>query len=180
MLRTEIDVVIPVANKDICKLDLCLTGLKINIQHNIKNIYIISKPFPELLDICLKHKCIFIDETSYLGFSKSDLNTIREDKHGWLLQQLIKLNGNPGNCENYLVLDSDVVLLKPYVYLTSLNQFVFVIQKTNTHLSYKEMNFKLTGFNKKVDYNFVDDKMLFNVNIINNIHKRIQEHTGLN
>ena len=99
----EIDIVIPTAYKDIKVLPLCLEGVKNCVQDKIREIYVISTDNDEVKRICSNHSCKFINEKELMGFSPSDMTKIREDKRGWLYQQLIKLCGNIGTCENYLV-----------------------------------------------------------------------------
>lgn len=45
---------------------------------------------------------------------------------------------------------------------------------------YNHTNFNLTGIENKRNVCFVDDKMMFNINIIHEIHQKLKEHTGLN
>ena len=178
--KFNIDVVIPVAEKDIKTLDMCITGVKNNLWHNIQNIYIISKPFSELLNICNNQNCIFIDENEYLGFDKSDLVNVREDRQGWLFQQLIKLKGNPGQCRSYFVIDSDIILVKPQKFINDEGDPIFAVYPNHIMHDYNHTNFNLTGIENKRNVCFVDDKMMFNINIIYEIHQKLKEHTGLN
>ena len=173
----EIDIVIPTAYKDIRVLPLCIRGIRECIEDSVKDIYVISADNDEIRKICDDNDCIFIDEVMLMGFSPSDMVGIREDKRGWLYQQLIKLRGDIGTCENYLVIDSDVVLLRPYRFIDG-NGVPSFIKIPYTYKEYGDVNFKLTGISKKVKEGFIADKMLFNKGVINEIHQVIENHCG--
>ena len=173
-----IDIVIPTAYKDIKVLPLCIRGIKECIQNEIKDIYVISDDNEEIKDICKENSCIFINETELMGFSPSELTKIREDKRGWLYQQLIKLHGGVGTCENYLVIDSDVVLLRPYRFLDEEGIPTF-ITIPSTYKQYGDVNFELTGIKKEVKQAYIADKMIFNKEIIKEIHDGIEKKNNM-
>lgn len=123
-----IDVVIPCAPKDLETLELCLAGIKKNGQ-NIRRIIVISKekltdnaewfdersfPFTQR-DIALE---IFNqDEIAAQAYLDDPKNRI-----GWIYQQLLKfyaLSVIPLISPNVLLLDSDVVFLRPIDFIAS-------------------------------------------------------------
>lgn len=66
-----------------------------------------------------EHHLIFVDENEVLPITKKDINYICKDgrdRSGWLFQQLLKLAGNIGTCENFITIDSDHILLKPHTF----------------------------------------------------------------
>ena len=111
------DIVIPVGPNDINFINKTLELNKINII-NYRNIYIITNLLL-IKDKSIFNDCILIDENIFPFNS----NTIKiylgdndKNKNNWYLQQLIKLYASfviPNMLDNYLVVDSDTVFLKP-------------------------------------------------------------------
>lgn len=171
MNRTSIDIVCPVISKDLDKLKVCIQSWKY-IDHNIDNIFLIG-------DIGIKNfanenNYIFINENDYINVNLSD---IRKDRQGWILQQLIKLSGNPGKCDNYLVIDADVFFIRNIQFLNENNIPIFYTQYSNWETA-KNLNRKLIGEINLYPYSFVTDKMIFNNSIIKSLQNKITEYTG--
>jgi len=109
------DIVIPVGPNDINFINI---SLEFNIKNilNYRNIYIIGDS--KLLSIKINNKqCIVIDEKNF-PFNLEIIKLYLGDNNrcGWYLQQLIKLYAGftiPDILDNYLVIDSDTVFLKP-------------------------------------------------------------------
>lgn len=167
-----IDFLIPVHIKDIKTLEACIVSIKMYVQDTINNIYIVSVPDQRILDICDKLGCIYVDD-KYL-FNDLDLSSIRKDKRGWVFQQLIKLHNNICSEENYVVFDSDIVLTHPITFSGP----IFYINNFRCWESYHKMNTKLVGYCSKEYKTFVVDYMIFNKEIVNQLHKKIEEFTG--
>ena len=62
-----IDVVIPIISKDLAILPLCLQGVRKNICHPIKAIYIVAPNDQEIVDFCKKEQLIFVEWTEADG-----------------------------------------------------------------------------------------------------------------
>ena len=69
-----IDVVIPIIEKDLKILPLCLEGVRMCVAHPIKQIYIVAPAQPEIIQFCNDHQLQFVDETSVFGFAPKDLH----------------------------------------------------------------------------------------------------------
>lgn len=124
-----IDVVIPFHPKDRLMLPLCVAGVKKNLQA-IRNVYIVCEDDPKISET------LWIAET-LLPFSKSDITEQLDEQFqwrtGWYLQQLCKIYAGKvisNLSENYLVIDSDSIFLKP---VQLLNEFGAPTLNTNTH-----------------------------------------------
>ena len=63
----DIDVVIPVVEKDLRILPLCLQGVRRNVAHNIKNIYIVSPDNVAIRDFCNKNELVFVEDISHVS-----------------------------------------------------------------------------------------------------------------
>lgn len=132
-----LDVVMPTVIKDHSLLSESIRSLRTNLAHPIKNIYIISKDNPSIKEFCDKEKCIFVDEASVLGYGKEaiDYTVDNLDRSGWIFQQLLKYAGDKFAAEeNYLVLDSDTILLRPHTFIHD-GRFTF-FQSEEWHMPY--------------------------------------------
>lgn len=159
----DIDVVIPVVEKDLSILPLCLQGVRRNVAHNIKNIYIVSPDNVAIRDFCNKNKLVFVEESSVLGYKPCKLNLITDDgldRSGWLYQQFLKLSGNVGTCRYYLCIDADHILIRPHVFLTDDKRTVFYMSYEE-HLPYYEMIHRLFPAMGLASLSYVSHKMLF-------------------
>lgn len=161
-----IDILIPLHVKDIPSLDI--ERIKNNVIDEIENIYIVSIPDERILNICKEQNLIWINEPQY------DLSRIREDKRGWLLQQLIKLQGDITKNENFLVIDADVHLKRKFQFLDN-NIPIFYRWPHKVSESYFKMNELLVGIYKNDGMTYVTDKMLFNKSQLKRIHNIIEE-----
>lgn len=159
----DIDVVIPVVEKDLRILPLCLQGVRRNVAHNIKNIYIVSPDNVAIRDFCNKNELVFVEESSVLRYKPRKLNLITDDgldRSGWLYQQFLKLSGNVGTCQYYLCIDADHILIRPHVFLTDDKKTVFYMSYEE-HLPYYEMNHRLFPSMELASLFYVSHKMLF-------------------
>ena len=175
----KIDVLIPCHEKDLDTLPLCLRSLRECVLDDIDEVFVVSSDNDSVRGICDEFGCKFVDEVSYMGFSPNDLVSLDVKVRGWLFQQLIKLSGNIGKNDNYLVLDADVMFVKPYRFLNDDLTPNFIMIPFDTFESFSVMNERLIGYSKKRKGDtFVSDKMLFNVDVVQEIHRKIEEYTG--
>ena len=176
----EIDIVIPVIEKDLDILPLCLEGVKKNVQNRIKNIYLVAPQNNQIMEFCRCNSIEFVDETTVLGFGPKDLCLkIKEkdkivDRSGWLFQQLIKLSGRVGTCDHYLCIDSDHVLLRPHTFLAENGKPVFYMS-SEMHCPYYANIKRITSLKKLSAFSYVAHKMLFSKKMLNDLHKNIEE-----
>lgn len=176
----EIDVVIPVAKKDISILPLCLQGVRKNVTNTIKSIYVVAASDDYIKQFCKDNNTIFVDERSVLRFGPNDLNLIVRgnlDRSGWLFQQFIKLSGKVGTCENYLCVDSDHILIKPHTFLAKGNIPVFYMSAELCQ-PYYDLIRKITSLRRLSSFSYVSHKMIFNKTYLKIIHNEIERHTN--
>jgi len=178
----EIDVVIPVIDKDLAILPLCLLGIKTKVSNIIKDIYIVAPPKEPIINYCKDNNLLFIDETTVLGFGPRDVNlfvnneTGSYNRSGWLFQQLIKLSGKIGTCDHYLCIDADHILLKPHTFLTKKHTPVLYLSEEKNP-DYKMMIKRLLP-NSSIEVNpfsYVAHKMIFSKNEILRLQQDIEK-----
>jgi len=176
----EIDVVIPVTKKDLKTLPLCLEGVRNNITNYIREIYIVAAKSEEIKDFCEIHHCVFVDEECVFGFKPSKLNLIVQgynDRSGWLFQQLVKLSGKVGSCDNYLCVDADHILIRNHTFLSVSGKPVFYMSLDN-HQPYFEIITKLSSISNRSLLSYISHKMLFNKEQVDLLQKDIENKTG--
>ena len=115
----NVDVVIPVAQKDIVLLKRVISGLNENCRNPVKNIHIIT-PDPNQIDFQLDDKTKIYSDFQYLKIDlKSKLSHIPEVV-GWVTQQMIKIQSVKYSKEKYILwLDADTILNSPRSFATS-------------------------------------------------------------
>lgn len=176
-----IDVVIPVLQKDLGILPLCLEGIRECVRNKIKSIYIISPDDERTKDFCVAHGLIFIDEAQVLNFKKTDLNLMvcdnTIDRSGWLFQQLIKLSGCVGTCDNYLCIDADHILIRPHVFVVADGRPVFY-KSAEYHKPYLDNITRLTGIDHFSYLSYVVHKMCFNREKIAKLHEMFERNAN--
>lgn len=180
----SIDIIIPIIEKDIKVLPLCLEGLRKNVRNIINEIYIVAPKIDQITDFTKNNNLIFIDENSILGYSSKDINylTINGlDRSGWIFQQLIKLSGKLGTSRYFLVIDADHILLKPHTFLTQENLMVFY-KSSEFHFPYYKMNYKLLKVISVPFLSYVSHKMIFDKEDLIRLHRNIERcsHNKLN
>lgn len=132
----KFDIVIPVGPNDINFIDKTLVLNKKNII-NYNKIYIVTNT-QLIIDKTKFENCELVDENTF----PFNINTIKEylgnnDRCGWYLQQLIKLYAGfviPNILDNYLIIDSDTVFLKPTTFFD--NDIPLYNFGTEYHLPY--------------------------------------------
>ena len=147
-----IDVVIPYHPKDFETIDMCIEGIRENGK-NVRRIIVVSKE-------TYSHKeAEWFDESLY-PFKKEDLALqifhgdsekakafldSPKSRIGWIFQQFLKLYAPfaiPGISPNVLILDSDVIFLKPTDFMNGSGIPYFTIG-TNYTVEYFEHAAKL-------------------------------------
>lgn len=176
-----IDIVIPIISKDLAILPLCLQGVRKNVCHPIKAIYIVAPKDQEIMDFCEKEQLVFVEESTIFQFSPSHLGLVVTrpdgrvvDRSGWLFQQLVKLSGKVGTCEHFLCIDADHILISPHVFLDEQGIPVFYMSE-ECHTAYYKNIRKLTGKPYCSLLSYIDHKMLFSKKELARLRKEIED-----
>lgn len=176
-----IDVVIPIISKDLAILPLCLQGVRKNICHPIKAIYIVAPNDQEIVDFCKKEQLIFVEESTIFHFPPKHLGLVVTrpdgrvvDRSGWLFQQLVKLSGAVGTCEYFLCIDADHILISPHVFLDKQGTPIFYMSE-ECHTAYYKNIRKLMGKPYHSLLSYIDHKMLFSKKELAKLRKEIEK-----
>lgn len=177
-----IDIIIPTIEKDLTILPLCIEGLRKNVNHPIKNIYIVGPNILSIRDFCTKENLIFVDEYSVFNFNPQDLKVHITssgkiiNRSGWIFQQLIKLSGKIGTEDNYLCIDSDHILLNKHTFIDKDGIPIFYMSSENHKPYYKNIKRLLPSMGLS-QLSYVAHKMIFNKKHVNELHKEIEKYS---
>lgn len=177
----EIDIIIPVIAKDLITLPLCLNGIRKNICHNIKDIYLVGPEDDRLIKFAKNEGLKFVNELDVLGFSPKEVSFVTQDgrdRSGWLYQQLLKLSGGIGKCQNFVTIDSDHVLVRPHVFITDDGKYVFY-RSSEFNWVYIIENYRLLGKFRLPILSYVAHKMVFNKGLLDNLKEVLERNSGL-
>lgn len=172
---TPLDIVIPTLGQDLELLETSIKSTSL-LRHIIKNIYIVAPWSQKLSNFCIDHSCILIDESTVLPYTKDKLGYIvsGKDRNGWLFQQLLKISSDSFvQSENYLVLDSDTVIVSPYSFI-SRSKFIFQ-ESTEWNAEYFKMFERMFGYRAKNKLSFVCHMMIFNKSLLTELKQELYE-----
>ena len=112
-----IDVVIPVIEKDLAILPLCLEGVRSCVTNPVGTIYIVAPSTPAIREFAVAHQCTFVDENEVFGWGVGAIQyrVNGANRAGWIFQQLLKLAGTIAQTEHFLVIDADHILIHPQI-----------------------------------------------------------------
>ena len=125
-LLPNIDVLIPVAGKDVKHLDLVLSNLQKFCLNPINTIYIVT-PNKNGLDIKISNNIKIISDSEFLSIDIESLKKNQPDCYNWCVQQLIKLNSiKVINADYILWLDSDTLINNYRTFVTKNHQLEII------------------------------------------------------
>lgn len=164
---TSIDLVIPTISKDFEILHTVIVAAKKHLRHNIGNTYIVTHPTEALKEFCSQHGYILVDELDVLGYGKDSIPYIVNgvDRSGWMFQQLLKLSGEKFvKNSNYVVIDSDTVLLNSHSFIQN-EKFVF-LQAEEWHEPYSRAFETMFDYPVKTSLSYTSHMMVFNTEML--------------
>lgn len=178
--NVEIDILIPVAKKDLATLSLVVECARQNIINPIGNIFIVGGA-GMIEKRCNELDCIFVDENSFLPITRKEIthNGKEWNRSGWLFQQLIKLNaGTIIRNEHVLVLDSDTCISRPQSFVLTDGRVVLNFSD-EYHYPYGNYN-RFLNLGKRFYLSFVCHHMIFSKKILDNLKRDIEDFTKTN
>ena len=173
---TEIDVVIPVIEKDLDILPLCLEGVKHCVPHPIRETYIVAPSSDRIEAFCQEHGTTFVEESSVLGYGPRsiDYSVNGTNRAGWIFQQLLKLSGRIGTAPYFLVIDADHILVRRHTFLDNCGRTVFYMSK-EFHPPYYRSIESLLGMPYGETLSYVDHKMLFSREWLHTLQQHLEQ-----
>lgn len=176
----KLDIIIPLVEKDIDVVSFCIDSIRDNLKHPIGSIKIISPISEKIQQLCKDKSCIYINENDVLPINIKDINYIVNgvNRNGWLFQQLLKLAGEKiSNEENYMVFDSDTILLRPLVF--ERNGKVVLELSDEYNVPYYRAYENIMEREVKSPLSFVAHHMIFNQRKLNELKNFMENKHGL-
>lgn len=172
----KIDVVIPIIEKDLDILPLCIEGVRHCVPHKIDKIYLVGPRKEAIVGFAKEHKTQFVDENTILGYSPKNLNLKIKgyDRSGWLFQQLIKLSGQIGENQYCLVIDSDHILIRPHTFIDKEGRHVLYVSKEYNYPYYANFK-KLFSFFPYQQASYIAHKMIFNRTLLAGLRQELEK-----
>lgn len=174
----EVDVVIPVTEKDLRILPLALRGTRENIAHTIKDIYVVAPESEKIREFCADERLRFVEERSVLGYGpkKVGLKITKPpcDRSGWLYQQLLKLSGGVGTAPYFITIDADHILLRKHTFITTGGKHVFYRSREH-HAPYYDNLRRLMGMEAGQGLSYVAHKMVFERDTLARLREEIEK-----
>ncbi len=162
-----LDIVIPVIDKDADTLPEVIRSARQEIVHRIGSIFLVAPDSSRAIRrIAEELDCIFVDEATLLPISKRDIDySFRgTDRSGWLYQQLLKWACDTiVQGDNYLILDSDTVLIYPHCFVGDDHHYFDFSDER--HLPYRKAISSLLDFEPSCPVSFVSHHGLINKEI---------------
>lgn len=175
-----IDVVIPATDKDAETLPLVINSVREFVRHPLGTIHIVAPESARLRTISMERGCRFILENDVVPIRKSDIvyHVKGWDRSGWMLQQLIKLNGDKisGN-EHFLVLDADTIFAKPVVF--KVDEKVILNCSDECHRPYYAMIHRLLDGIRISPFSFVAHHMLMEKSKLRLLKAEVESKSGM-
>ena len=159
MEEIKFDIFIPIHSKDFKKIDFLISSIERNIP-GYNKIFIVSN---EPLDKTFPNQNIMIlNEKEVLNVDLSKIN----HRNTWIYQQMLKLLQNVTN-DWFLTIDSDCFINKRIDVISENGQPNFIInQIPDRGIAYFKYSQKYFNLEKKYEFSFVSELMLFNRKLI--------------
>lgn len=161
----KIDVLIPVAAKDLYLLERVLINLQLYCRNPIQNIYVVT-PDKSKVNIKFESNIKLYSDSEFLNFDLIELKTNHPELFGWCVQQLIKIKLINLTREEYVLwLDSDTLLNRERTFVSG--KYILEIISDEFHKPYflglnKSLNLQSNAFRfSRVSHHAVVDVKAF-------------------
>lgn len=159
-----LDVIITVHPKDKLKIEDCLKGIKRNVLHNIKKIFLVGPYDEDLIYLSKKYFCEYINEEKILRKKNLNINYIFNgvDRSGWLYQQLLNYKAVTilGEENFKLAVDCDTVFSRRQRF--EKNKRIVFNACDDFHKPYFNSLKKLLNLENKLNISFTSHHIVYN------------------
>lgn len=168
------DIVIPVGPNDLSIISSTIQYTQANVL-NYRNIYLVSKHEIKL------NGCIYVSEDQFpIQFEDVQKMSDFRDRVGWYYQQIIKLYAGrciPDILENYLVLDSDVYVLKPTAFM-KYNVPFFATGTEYNSLYFEHMSRLHPELKRQMNASGICHHMMFTKTYLEELFKLVEDYSS--
>lgn len=176
-----IDIVIPLAPKDLPVFRLCLKGLRENLLHPLNAVHVVAPCDPSIVAACSETDCQFVDERDLLPEGPEHYEELlahtRLKRGKWVYQQFLKLQaGQLLGLHHFLIFDSDTVMINPFKYEIAGKLVLEFSDGFRSELD--GLHSKLVPGMRLQPFSFMCHAMLMNTTLVEKLLDVIQESTG--
>ena len=160
------DLVIVSHEKDFNNIKFIISHAEKNLNPDSYHLILSERKPYEDLDILknITSKPIFIHkETDVLNVDKSRIN----HRPNWIYQMLLKIFQNVTKNDNFLIIESDCLILNPINFFEGDKTNIFLCRDQN-HDPYFKFN-NLLGFGREYNHSFISEFMMYDKKIISEI-----------
>lgn len=173
--ETPIEVMLPVAEKDVSMIPAVVNGIRRKVMHPIRRVTIVGSRNGSCGKVAVQAGCAFIDEAEVLPIDKASIvyRSKGFDRSGWLYQQLLKISFASCSLERYcLVCDADTVFASRQSLV--LGGRVLFHYSDELHLPYRRSIADLLGRKLSHPVSFVSHHALFDREIVKSMIDEIE------
>ena len=180
-MDNQFDIVIVHGPNDDETLPYCVQQIKRNVV-NHRNIYIVSwDAEDDVFENDIFRDCKIVDENVF-PFTKKDVHDIiqTDSRDGWYLQQLLKLYSSfvlTDMLDDYLVVDSDTLFLKPIEFKSG-ERYFFNMGDENHTPYFEHMKRLYPTFEKVSKFSGISHHMIFNRNLVREMMNMVERECG--
>ena len=160
----KFDAVICCAQKDYNKLPFSVGAALKNIKGLDSIIIITPGPIPPLPYKGIRY---FLDKEVL------DIDIMRwKFRPHWIYQQFLKMFQRVSSYENYITIDSDIVIAKPLDFFDELDKPIWYLGRDQLHKPYFTFQKKIFGLDRVYPHSFINDMDFFNSVLIDEMLAR--------
>lgn len=155
------DIVLVAHEKDFGNLKFIVEQAEKNLKDSENIHLILSERTPyndfELLKTLTSKSVYLHKESDILKIDKSRLL----HRPNWIYQMLLKMLQNVTQNENYLIIESDCVIIQPISFFED-GKTTFFLCRDQNHQPYFNFNNKVLGIGREYNHSFISEFMMYN------------------
>lgn len=158
------DIVIVSHEKDFNNIKHIVEHCEINLNFDSIHLIVSDRaPYNDMsiLQTLTKKPIHFHLETNVLQVDKSRLR----HRPNWIYQMLLKIFQNVTNNDNYLVIESDCIILNKLEFFNE-DKTIFYLGRDHFHQQYYTFNQRLLGIGREYDHSFISEFMMYDKNVV--------------
>lgn len=165
------DIVLVAHEKDFGNLKFIVEHAENNLK-DAENIHLIlseRSPYQDLgLLKTLTSKPVYLHkESDILKIDRSRLSY----RPNWIYQMLLKMLQNVTQNDNFLIIESDCVVLQPISFFEN-GKTTFFLCRDQNHQPYFNFNNKVLGIGREYNHSFISEFMMYNKDKVNEMIKK--------
>lgn len=100
---------------------------------------------------------------------KIDKSCIKHTRPNWIYQMLLKMFQNVTNNDNFLIIESDCIILKDINFFEDEKTIFYLCRDSGEHTPYFNFSNKILGLGREYNHSFISEFMMYDKKIINDL-----------